>query len=233
MKRSEINAIMQDANSFIKQHQFHLPPFAYWTPDEWRKKGPEVREIVDHQLGWDITDFGSGCYQDIGLFLFTIRNGHQSYLKTGKGKIYAEKLLIVDVNQVTPLHFHWTKMEDIINRGGGLLVLELFNSRPDQGLEDTDIEVSVDGIQRTVAAGERVILRPGESITLPTGLYHKFWAENARVLVGEVSVVNDDFTDNHFYEPVGRFAEIKEDEPPLYLLYNDYDKYYPFKGSSR
>ncbi len=233
MKRSEINTLMRDADSFIKQHQFHLPPFAYWTPDEWRQKGPEAHEIVDHQLGWDITDFGSGRYQEIGLLLFTIRNGNQSFLKTGKGKIYAEKLLIVDVNQVTPLHFHWTKMEDIINRGGGLLVLELFHSTPDYGLEDTEIEVSVDGVRRTVLAGGQVVLRPGQSITLPTRLYHKFWAENARVLVGEVSVVNDDFTDNHFYEPVGRFAEIEEDEPPLYLLYNDYEKYYPFKEPSR
>ena len=39
-------------------------------------------------------------------------------------------------------------------------------------------------------------------------------------------MVNDDFTDNHFLEAVGRFADIVEDEAPLHLLYNDYKNYY-------
>jgi len=46
------------------------------------------------------------------------------------------------------------------------------------------------------------------------------------VLVGEVSKVNDDNTDNRFYESVGRFSAIEEDEAPLYLLVNDYERYY-------
>ncbi len=70
------------------------------------------------------------------------------------------------------------------------------------------------------------MLEPGESITLPTRQYHKFWGEGSRVLVGEVSNVNDDNIDNRFYEPVGRFPDIEEDEEPLYLLCNDYGKYY-------
>ena len=226
MKRSEINAIMRDAVAFTQQRQFYLPPFAFWTPDEWKKKGPEVREIVDCQLGWDITDFGSGKYEEIGLFMFTIRNGSQSFLKTGQGKIYCEKLLIVDVNQITPMHFHWTKMEDIINRGGGKLVIELYNSTGADGLADSPVTVSIDGILRTVPAGGKVVLDPGESITLPTRQYHQFWGEGGKILVGEVSLVNDDFQDNHFYQPVGRFAAIVEDEPPLHLLYNDYKDYY-------
>jgi len=41
-------------------------------------------------------------------------------------------------------------------------------------------------------------------------------------LVGEVSECNDDYTDNRFYEEVGRFPAIEEDEPPLYYLVNDY-----------
>jgi D-lyxose ketol-isomerase len=40
--------------------------------------------------------------------------------------------------------------------------------------------------------------------------------------------VNDDRTDNRFYEPIGRFPEIEEDVPPLYLLTEDYAKYYPY-----
>ncbi len=134
--------------------------------------------------------------------------------------------MIVDVDQITPMHFHWNKTEDIINRGGGRLVIQLYNSTEDEGLADTDVTVSIDAVKRTVKAGDTVVLSPGESITLPSGLYHKFWGAESRVLVGEVSLVNDDNTDNRFYEPVGRFPEIEEDGPPLYLLVNDYPKYY-------
>ncbi len=228
MKRSEINAILRQTDAFIRANGFHLPPFAYWTPADWAEKGPEVREIADRMLGWDITDFGLGDFRHKGLVLFTIRNGDPAMLSTGMGKLYAEKLLICDPDQITPLHYHWRKMEDIINRGGGRLVLRLFNSTPDGGLADTDVIVSIDGVQRTVAAGGTVVLQPGESITLPTELYHAFWAESDRVLVGEVSTVNDDNTDNRFYEPIGRFATIDEDEPPLYLLCNEYRTRYRY-----
>ncbi|MBN1120633.1 MAG: D-lyxose/D-mannose family sugar isomerase [Anaerolineae bacterium] len=222
MKRSEINALMRDADAFLKSHGFLLPPFAFWTPADWAAKGDEVKEITERGLGWDITDFGSGDYEKIGLFLFTIRNGHPDNLKTGRGKLYAEKIMIVGEGQVTPMHFHWSKTEDIINRGGGRLLIQLYNSTPDEALAGTDVTVSTDGISRTIPAGSTVTLSPGESITLPPFLYHKFWGEGGRVMVGEVSTVNDDAHDNRFYEPVGRFPEIKEDVPPLYLLVGDY-----------
>ncbi len=69
-----------------------------------------------------------------------------------------------------------------------------------------------------------VRLTPGESITLYQGLYHKFYGEpgKGKVLVGEVSAVNDDHTDNRFHPEVGRFPEIEEDEAPAYLLTKDY-----------
>jgi D-lyxose ketol-isomerase len=227
MKRSQINAIMRDADAFLKQHQFYLPPFASWTADDWRTRGAEAREIVDHGLGWDITDFGQGRYDALGLFLFTIRNGAVANLKAGRGKVYAEKLLIVGVNQITPFHFHWQKTEDIINRGGGTLCIQLYHSTSDEALEEgTDVTVSLDGIVHTMPAGSIVRLKPGESITLTTGLYHKFWAEESRVLCGEVSTVNDDYTDNRFLDPIGRFADIEEDEQPIHLLVGDYGNYY-------
>jgi D-lyxose ketol-isomerase len=226
VKRSEINAIMRDADDFIRAHGFYLPPFAYWTPQDWAAKGEEVREIVDRYLGWDITDFGQGDYASCGLFIFTIRNGDAAGLKAMRGKLYAEKILVVDVDQITPMHFHWRKTEDIINRGGGKLVIQLYNSTDDEKLADGDVTVSVDGSRRTVKAGDTVVLSPGESITLTDHLYHKFWGAEGRVLVGEVSLVNDDNIDNRFFEPVGRFPDIEEDEPPLYLLCNDYARYY-------
>ena len=217
---------MREADAFMKSNKFYLPPFAYWSPEDWAGKGDEVREIVENNLGWDITDFGQGNYEKLGLFLFTIRNGGPENLRTGQGKTYAEKVLIVDVDQVTPMHFHWHKTEDIINRGGGRLAIKLYNSTADEQLADTDITVSMDGVRRAFKAGDTVLLNVGESITLPTGLSHTFWGVGSRVLVGEVSKVNDDANDNRFLEPMGRFPEIEEDEPPLHLLVGDYANYY-------
>jgi len=226
MKRSEINAIIRDIEAFLLRLNVCLPPFASWSVPQWRQKGPEVREIVDRQLGWDITDFGSGRFRTCGLVLFTLRNGTVADLKTGGGKLYAEKILIADVGQVTPMHFHWSKTEDIINRGGGDLALRLYQSTADEQLADREVTVSLDGVVRRVPAGGMVTLRPGESITLPARLYHTFWGVGQRVLVGEVSTVNDDRVDNRFFEPVGRFPTIDEDEEPLHLLTADYATYY-------
>jgi len=227
MKRSQINAIMRSADDFIRQRGFYLPPFAYWSPEEWAAKGDEVSEIVDNHLGWDITDFGRGDFAHFGLFLFTIRNGHPDNWQKQSGKLYAEKLMIVETEQVTPMHFHWSKMEDIINRGGGRLLLRLYNATPDEDLDrESDVHVTLDGVRRVVPAGGVVDLKPGESITLEQRCYHTFWAEDGRVLVGEVSLVNDDHRDNRFHEPIGRFPDIEEDEAPLHLLCNDYERYY-------
>ena len=226
MKRSKVNVIMRDVDAFVRKQGFHLPPFAYWTPEDWKTKGDEVREIVENGLGWDITDFGCGDYEKYGLFLFTLRNGNPRNWETGQGKLYAEKIMVVGANQFTPMHFHWRKMEDIINRGGGKLMIQLYNATEDGDLADTDVTVSMDGVKRILKAGEIVALSPGESITLVPGCYHKFWGAESRVLVGEVSLVNDDHEDNRFHEPTGRFPEIEEDEPPLYLLCTDYPRYY-------
>ena len=35
MKRSELNKIMKDAVKFIDEMNFKLPPFAFWSPEEW------------------------------------------------------------------------------------------------------------------------------------------------------------------------------------------------------
>jgi D-lyxose ketol-isomerase len=227
MKRSEINAIMKRADEFIRQQNFHLPPFAYWSVEDWRAKGPEAREIFQNKLGWDITDFGSGDFYRSGLLLFTLRNGSPDAWKTLQGKLYAEKIMIVEEGQVTPMHFHWAKMEDIINRGGGKLLIQLYQATDDEGLdEEKPVTISVDGVEYELPPGGIVTLSPGESISLPQYCYHKFWGEDGRVLVGEVSMVNDDYSDNRFYQPRPRFPEIEEDEAPLFLLCTDYPNYY-------
>ena len=222
MKRSQINQILQSAQAFFTQHQFHLPPWASWTEADWQGQGEACREVIDCQLGWDITDFGSGDFAKRGLTLFTVRNG-----KAGSsfGKTYAEKIMVVDDGQETPLHFHFQKAEDIINRGGGNLIIELWNAGAHEETENTDVTVTVDGCRQTHAPGSQLRLTPGESICLTPTLYHSFWGERGfgDVLVGEVSSVNDDEHDNHFLQPIARYNNIEEDEPALLVLCNEYN----------
>lgn len=106
------------------------------------------------------------------------------------------------------------------------MVMTLYNSTPDGELADSEVAVSIDGIERRFAPGEPVPLEPGESISLHTGLYHGFVAARAPTLVIEVATVNDDHGDNRFLEPVGRFPSIDEDVPPYHLLVGDYAAYY-------
>jgi len=223
MKRSEINQLIGNAIDFFNQMHFNLPPWAYWKPEDWKGKYDTCGEIIDNMLGWDLTDFGGGDFHKRGLILFTIRNGNQQKDK----KTYAEKAMIVEEKQETPLHFHWSKMEDIINRGGGNLVIDLYRSDENEGLSSKDFEVKIDGIIHQVVAGGSVILKPGESICLRQGIYHRFYGAQGKgkVFVGEVSSVNDDTTDNRFFESVGRFPDIMEDEAPRHLLASDYKKF--------
>ena len=226
MKRSEVNAIMQQADDFIRSFGFLLPPFAYWSVDEFRRRRGEAGGILKTRLGWDITDYGRGKFGELGLFLFTVRNGVVGDLPKGRGKLYAEKIMISRRDQLSPMHRHNLKAEDIINRGGGKLVLELF--MPDATGEidrKREVMVETDGVQRRLPAGGRLSLLPGESITLLPGVWHGFVAEGKDVLIGEVSTVNDDLTDNVFAEPIGRFATVEEDVAPLHLLVSDYDKF--------
>jgi D-lyxose ketol-isomerase len=222
MKRSEINKIISDAASFAKEMNFRLPPFAFWSPEEWKTKGEEFDEIRDNMLGWDITDWGSGDFYNRGLVLFTMRNGN---LKNKKyNKAYAQKMLIVEDGQFEPYHFHWNKVEDIINMGGGDLYIQVVNATADGKVLDEPVKITIDGKALTVKAGESVKISPGESITLQTLQYHAIYAKGGKVLAMEVSVVNDDLTDNYFMEDGGRFPEIIEDEEPIHLLVTDYKK---------
>lgn len=222
MKRSEINKLIDDTMAWLRERKVSLPPFAYWTPEEWASKGHECDEIRENMLGWDVTDYGRGDFHETGLLLFTIRNGNLG--NPAFAKAYAEKMLVSEVRQMSPNHFHWYKMEDIINRGGGDLMIQIWNSTEDDGLADTDVTVRVDGCVKTVPAGTILRLKPGESITIPPRLYHAFWAEGEKCLAWEVSMVNDDNTDNRFFEEQRRFTGIEEDEPARWLLCNEYPK---------
>lgn len=222
MKRSKINKVVQQFEALMKEHRFELPPFLGFTPEEWKMKGHEYDEIRHNMLGWDVTDYGEGNFHKLGLALITIRNGNvhnQAYEKP-----YAEKIIMCDSGQVSPMHFHWGKMEDIINRGGNDIEFTLYNAdRETEELADTDVYICQDGRRYTMPAGTKVVLHPGESLTLYPYLYHEFIIpEGGPVLIGEVSMCNDDNTDNRFLKPLGRFPTIEEDEVPYRLLCNEY-----------
>ena len=225
MKRSKINAVIKDFEKLLAEYKFAIPPYLHFTPEEWAEKGHEYDEIRDNMLGWDVTDYGEGDFEHLGLALITVRNGNVNNPKYTKA--YAEKLIMCYPGQVSPMHYHYSKMEDLINRGGNEIHFTMYNSTSmeDGQLADTDVEVFQDGRRYFVPAGSTIVLKPGDSVSLYPGYYHEFVIpENGKgpVLIGEVSMVNDDNTDNHFLNHLGRFPTIEEDEPPYRLLCNEY-----------
>ncbi|MBE1282747.1 MAG: D-lyxose/D-mannose family sugar isomerase [Rhodobacteraceae bacterium] len=221
MKRSTVNEILREADSFIQSFGYTLPPFAYWSANRMRQS--DATTIRERALGWDITDYGQGRFEEMGLFLFTTRNGTLADLNKGRGMLYAEKIMVSREKQLSPMHRHNTKAEDIINAGGGDLIIELFAPAQDGSIDrESQVTVPSDGLNVTLDAGGLLRLQPGQSVTLLPGIWHAFWAEKGDCLIREVSTVNDDRTDNVFEKDIGRFSKIVEDEDPLHLLVSDY-----------
>ncbi|MCI9296852.1 MAG: D-lyxose/D-mannose family sugar isomerase [Lachnospiraceae bacterium] len=222
MKRSMINACIREFEDMLREYRFALPPFLFFTPKEWENKGHEYDEIRDNALGWDITDYGEGNFEKKGLSLITLRNGNVH--NDNYPKCYAEKIIMLKEGQLSPNHFHFHKMEDIINRGGGNLIFRLWNATGDGDLAETDVTISRDGRRCTVTCGEEILLAPGESLTFYPYCYHEFIVQpgGGKTLIGEISKCNDDNTDNHFLKTQERFPLIEEDEPPYRLLCTEY-----------
>jgi D-lyxose ketol-isomerase len=221
--RSLINRSIAEAMAAFARFGVALPPWAFWSPAEWASKGPECDPIRDCMLGWDVTDFGSGDFANIGRTLFTVRNG--TTRKPGYAKTYAQKYLFDPENQRAPAHFHRSKMEDICCLAGGNILIQLRPAGPDEQPGDAPLAVTVDGIARTIAADELVRLRPGQSICIPPRTIHQFWGERGTGLTvsSEVSSVCDDWSDNVFLVDDGvRFPKIVEDTPRRHYLCHEY-----------
>lgn len=222
MKRSEINAYIKWAENLLAASNIRLPDMAYWSLEDWKAKRDQLDTVRKVELGWDITDFGCGDFAKLGAVLYTVRNGLLDDPKVGVP--YCEKYIVMKEGQRLPNHYHVFKSEDIINRAGGDIYVLLWNADPQTGaLLDTDVHVWMDGIERVFKPGERIIVKKGNSITLSPYISHIFGPEpgTGDCVVGEVSKVNDDHTDNYFVEPVSRFADIEEDEPALHPLCNE------------
>jgi len=224
MKRSEVNGAIVWAKELLEKNNIRLPQMAYWTMDEWKKNADKLDTVRKVMLGWDITDFGTNNFKEIGGVLYTVRNG--SIADASVGVPYCEKYIIMTEGQRLPKHYHVSKTEDIINRAGGVLQVFLWNADEAGNQLETDVHVYMDGIEHVVKAGEPILVYPGSSISLAPYVAHIFGpaAGSGDLIVGEVSKINDDTADNFFLEPTFRFAEIEEDEPMLLPLCNEYAK---------
>lgn len=223
MKRSEINAAIAWAENLLKKKGISLPEYAGWDLEKWKKNKEMTGSIQKLMLGWDITDFGTDKFSEIGAVLYTVRNGdlHDSSI----GVPYCEKYILLKEGQRLPKHYHVFKTEDIINRTGGVLAVYLWNTDPDGKQLNTDVTVTMDGIERTFEAGEEILIYPGNSISLKPYVAHIFGPKkgSGELIVGEISKVNDDNTDNYFLESTSRFSKVIEDEKPIHPLCNEYD----------
>ena len=93
MKRSEINEALKKMEQMIGEYRIALPAFCDFTPEEWTEKGHAWDEVRDNMLGWDITDYGLGRFDEVGFSLITLRNGNLKR-KDKYPKPYAEKLYL-------------------------------------------------------------------------------------------------------------------------------------------
>src|ERR1700738_1975177 len=174
MKRSQINRAISQALELFEEKAIRLPEWGYWTHNDWKSVGSEADEIYRHGLGWNITDFGSNNFDNVGLLLFIVRNGHIEHEEPITTKTYAEKYMVVQPGQITPWHFHWQKTEDLINRSGGRRQVELAWSADDErSWSDREVTIQVDGIKRKIPAEGSLLLQPGESVSLSPLLCHK------------------------------------------------------------
>ena len=215
MKRSEINAAIREAEALLAEYRWILPDWADYSEADYAAEPELAAHNASRQLGWDVTDFGSGDFAAQGLTLFCVRNGVQGDPETLP---YAEKLLFVREGQVTPYHSHKVKMEDIMVRGGGNLMCAFTREG-----SHADAPVRVNGRVVADPYGAPVRLIPGEAITIPRGMKHSFWGEpgTGPAFCAEISQCNDDLTDNYFLEPIGRFSTVEEDVPKLHPLWNE------------
>lgn len=227
MKRSEINNAIRRAKARMAEFNISLPSFGYWTTEQWRKNKDKISLIEKGMLGWDVTDFGSDDFAHTGAVLFTVRNGDKDDKEFKRP--YAEKYIVLDdkTEQEIPFHYHISKTEDIINRAGGVLVIQMYHEAKDGGIDtEKPVDVYMDSIKYTFKPGENIEIMPGNSITVEPYVYHRFTAKKdaGLLIVGEVSRVNDDNTDNIFLKKSERFIGIEEDEEKLHPLCNEYEE---------
>lgn len=159
---------------------------------------------------WDVTDFGLGDIKKCGLVLVNFAEEAE----------YCEKLMYARKGQVTPIHTHKRKKEDIICRTGKLAV-QVWNGHPDKAKPGLFL-IKVNGENQEISSGDIIHMQSGERVTITPGIYHEVFPESEECIIGEVSTANDDENDNFFAnEEIVRFSNIDEDELAVVNLVSD------------
>lgn len=221
MKRSELEVIIDSSLAMMDRQGFRLPPYARWTPAQWREAGQGTKALRSAGLGWNIVEFEQGAFFKSGIAVFTLRMGDHHDLSKGAGRLYAEKAFVLFEGQSVPHHYHRVKTEDLINRGGGILGVNLVKVDGDGEPLDEAITLERNGIDVTVPARATLQLEPGESVVLVPGVAHAFIGVS-EVVCGEISLANDDATDNYFLQPLPAASPVTEDIPARHLVLADY-----------
>ena len=211
MLRSEINQIIKKSKSYFNKNNFFLPAWSNWPLNEWKKNINFAKIAHQSQIGWDITDFGKNNFHKEGAVLFSTK----MVKRYNKLITYSEKLLLLMPNQKIPFHFHKKKTEDIINRCNGVLEMGLYASDSHFKRKKDSFILNIDSIPNKIKPNEKIFLHPGQSITIKPYLCHYLKSSNKNkktLIVGEVSSLNDDNTDNYFPDKNLRFTKIEEDE---------------------
>lgn len=227
MKRSFVDARIDAMIAMCERHGARLPAFALWGDEDYRADPAAARRILQGGLGWNVVEFRPGAYLQEGLSVFTLRMGDWRQLSQGRGRLYAEKVLLAEDGQRTPHHYHIVKTEDIVNRGGARFVVELFKvDRAGAPLKER-FRALKDVKMLDLEPGAKVVLEPGESLTLDPFVAHAFWSEGGATLAGEVSLANDDRADNLFLPPLAAPGPIEEDAPRKYVTVRDHERLAP------
>lgn len=172
-------------------------------------------------FGWNIVEFEAGAFFKSGIAVFTLRMGDYHGLPRGEGRLYGEKAFVLFEGQSVPHHYHRVKTEDLINRGGGILGVNLVKVDAEGRPRPDDVTLERNGMMVTVPANTTLHLEPGESIVLVPGVAHAFLGVS-EVLCGEISLANDDATDNYFLQPLPTPSPIIEDVPARHVVLADY-----------
>lgn len=160
---------------------------------------------------WDVTDCGLGRFDEVGLVLVNLAEEPE----------YCEKLMFSLNGQVTPIHTHLVKKEDIICRSGTIEAV-VWGQHPDRSPAGATVHLRRNGQTFIAISGKPFRLSAGERFTLDPGTYHSFWAVDGDAIIGEVSTANDDAHDNIFVDPaIGRYPSVEEDVPPVFQLLRD------------
>ena len=221
MKRSELNRYIAEADAFFAKNHFMLPPFAQWTPQEWETKGPEVNEIRDPATGLGRDGFRFGRLPPDRPHGLHATNGLSP--DGEPSKVYAEKIIYVREGQVTPFHYHASRMVDTLTEAGREARWWFhFTFHPRRRTRGNPSLCFLRWSSVSCRRGRCGDAGSGQSVTLPPFLYHTFYAVDGDALIGEVSSLNNDDTDNFFLDKLPRYPAVVEDEAPTRLLCTEY-----------